>query len=209
VKDEEGTIVLTFTVRNATDPAAGARRADALLAEARERLGRKAAVIGPRTLPERVLELLVERGRTVSTAESCTGGRVAAWITSVAGSSAAFREGVVAYHNDVKMRRLGVPEEILAQHGAVSEACARAMATGARERAGTDYAVAVTGVAGPGGGSAEKPVGLVHFALAGPSGVVHLERRFAGDRGRVQVQSAATALDLLRLALEDEGASRG
>jgi nicotinamide-nucleotide amidase len=204
VKDDEATIVLTFTVRNPRDPAAAAARADALVRAAKERIGRKVAVTGLATLPERVLELLGERGRTVATAESCTGGRIAAWLTAVPGASKSFHEGVVAYANEVKVERLGVSADLLARHGAVSAEVARAMAAGIRERARADYGIGVTGVAGPDGGTEAKPVGLVHLALAGPGGVVALERRFWGDRGRVQTQASATALDMLRLALEDE-----
>jgi nicotinamide-nucleotide amidase len=211
VKDEEGTIVLTFTVRKPQDPDAGARRADALLHEARERLGRKVCVVGPQTLPERVVGFLAERRRTLAVAESCTGGRIAAWLTAVPGASTSFREGVVAYANETKVARLGVPEDLLAKHGAVSAEVARAMAQGVRRSAGTDYGIGVTGIAGPGGGSPDKPVGLVHLALIGPPDVpggepcvTHVERRFVGDRGRVQVQATATAIDMLRLALEDE-----
>lgn len=204
VQDAEGTILLTFTVRDAKDPAAAAARADGMIRAARERLGRKVCVVGPKNLAERVLELLAERGRTLSTAESCTGGRVAAALVAVAGASRSFIEGVVAYADQVKVRRLGVPEELLAKHGAVSEPVARAMAEGERKAAGTDYALAITGVAGPDGGSAEKPVGLVFVALAGPKGTQVLERKLWGDRGRVQVLACAAALDLLRLALEDE-----
>lgn len=216
VQDAEGTILLTFTCRNGADPAAAARRADGLLAEARERLGRKVCVVGTRTLPERVLGLLGERRRTLATAESCTGGRIAAWLTAVPGSSVSFREGVVAYANEAKVRRLGVGEDAIARHGAVSPEVAKAMAVGVRATSGTDYGIGVTGVAGPSGGTPEKPVGLVHFALAGPPAtpggepsVTHVERRFAGDRGRVQVFATATALDLLRLALEDEAQDAG
>jgi nicotinamide-nucleotide amidase len=203
VQDAEATILLTFTVREPKDPARAAARADALLQAARERIGRKVCVVGTETLHARVLELLRARGRTVATAESCTGGRIAAWLTAIPGSSESFREGFVTYANEAKTARLSVPEELLREHGAVSSPVARAMAEGARRVAGTDYALAVTGVAGPGGGSEEKPVGLVFLAVAGPRGTQVVERRFVGDRGRVQIQASATALDLLRIELED------
>ncbi|MBI3724555.1 nicotinamide-nucleotide amidohydrolase family protein, partial [bacterium] len=204
VKDDEGTIHLTFTVRNERDPAAALARADSLARAARERLGRKVCVLGWATLPERVIELLGKRGRTVAVAESCTGGRVSSWLTAVAGASLSFKEGAVTYSNEAKVRMLGVPLGLIEKHGAVSQEVARAMAEGARARAGADYGIGVTGIAGPTGGTKEKPVGLVFLALAGPAGTTHLERIFAGDRGRVQVQASATAIDLLRLALEDE-----
>jgi len=107
----------------------------------------------------------------MATAESCTGGAIAASITSVPGSSAIFKGSVVAYDNQIKQSMLGVSDEALQEHGAVSESVVRQMAAGARERLGVDYAVATSGVAGPGGGSIEKPVGTVWIALSGPRGV--------------------------------------
>lgn len=204
VQDGEGTILLTFTCRDRANPAAARERAEGLIQKARERLGRRVCVVGPQTLAERVLELLRERDRTVSTAESCTGGRIASWLTAVPGASKSFLEGTVAYANEVKTRRLGVPEELLAEHGAVSEPVARAMAEGSRKQSGTDYAIGVTGIAGPDGGTDAKPVGLVFIALAGPKGTHVVERRFWGDRNRIQVLASSSALDMLRMALEDE-----
>jgi len=143
---------------------------------------------------------LLARGETLATAESCTGGLAAGMCTSVSGSSAWFLEGAVTYSNAAKTRLLGVSEALLAEHGAVSEAVARAMAAGERERSGATWAVSITGVAGPTGGTEAKPVGTVHFALAGPDGVRHLHRRFPFDRERDRVASAWTALDLVRRA---------
>lgn len=146
--------------------------------------------------------LLQQAGRTLVTAESCTGGLVAERLTRVPGSSAFFLGGVVSYTNELKQQLLGVPAETLAEHGAVSEPVARAMARGVRERLAADYGVAITGVAGPGGGSEHKPVGTVHLALAGPDGhVEHRAVRFPGDRERVRWQSSQLALDLVRRAL--------
>lgn len=143
--------------------------------------------------------LLLERGLTVATAESCTGGLLAARLTDVPGISSAFREGFVTYSNEAKARTLGVPTPTIERHGAVSREVALAMAQGARERAGTDLAVAVTGIAGPGGGSPERPVGLVWLAVAGRGEPQAFERRFpARGRGWVRRWAAATALDLLR-----------
>ncbi|WP_428149190.1 CinA family protein [Brevundimonas sp.] len=143
------------------------------------------------------------RGWTVATAESCTGGLVAGALTAVAGSSAVVDRGFVTYSNAAKSEMLGVPAETVEAHGAVSEPVARAMAGGARVTAGVDLAVSITGIAGPGGGSAEKPVGLVHFACAGPEGLEHAARRF-GDIGREQVrlESVRVALGLLLAACE-------
>lgn len=143
------------------------------------------------------------RGWTVSTAESCTGGLVAGALTAVAGSSAVVDRGFVTYSNLAKSEMLGVPAETIEANGAVSEPVARAMAAGARVMAGVDLAVSITGIAGPGGGSAEKPVGLVHFGCAGPDGVVH-EVRQLGDIGReeVRLESVRVALGLLLAACE-------
>ena len=123
-----------------------------------------------RSVQELVLGLCRDQGLTLGTAESCTGGLVAGRLTSVPGSSDVFRGGIVAYDNGIKEQLLGVPPELLAEHGAVSAEVAAAMATGARERLGVDVAVSVTGIAGPGGGTPEKPVGLVFFHAVGPDG---------------------------------------
>lgn len=149
-------------------------------------------------LAREVVEAASARRRMVATAESCTGGLVSGALTAVAGSSAAVERGFVTYSNAAKSELLGVPAELIETHGAVSEAVARAMAGGALSRSKADVAVAVTGVAGPDGGSPGKPVGLVHFAAAGPAGLIHLERRF-GDIGReaVRLDSVRVALDLL------------
>lgn len=150
-----------------------------------------------------VIEAATEAGLTICTVESCTGGLVGGALTGIAGSSAVYDRGFITYSNAAKTALVGVPAELIETHGAVSEPVARAMAEGARRAAGVDLAVSVTGIAGPGGGSAQKPVGLVHFALAGPNGVIHLEQRF-GDLGRegVRLASAETALALLQSALD-------
>ena len=149
-------------------------------------------------LARRVVEQAVARGVMVAVAESCTGGLVAGALTAVPGSSAALDRGFVTYSNDAKTGMLGVPAELIQAHGAVSEAVARAMAEGVVRHSSARVSVAVTGVAGPGGGSPEKPVGLVHFAAVGPVGVIHVEHRF-GDIGRegVRLESVRTALGLL------------
>ena len=146
-----------------------------------------------------VIEAAIKAGVMVATAESCTGGLVSGALTAVAGSSAVLDRGFVTYSNEAKGEMLGVSDELLARFGAVSGPVARAMALGAVERSRASAAVSITGVAGPGGGSSEKPVGLVHFAAVGPSGViVHVERRF-GDMGReaVRMESVRVALALL------------
>jgi nicotinamide-nucleotide amidase len=151
---------------------------------------------------EKAITLLVkakQRGLWLATAESCTGGLVSAAITDIPGSSEIFDRGFVTYSNAAKREMLGVPDETLAAHGAVSAETASAMALGALAHAQADVAVAVTGVAGPGGGSAEKPVGLVHFACARRGGrVVEVERRFGPlSRAEIREASVAQALDLL------------
>ena len=150
------------------------------------------------TLARTVVEAAAARRLTVATAESCTGGLVSAALTSVAGSSAVVERGFVTYSNAAKSELLGVPAALIDRHGAVSEPVARSMAGGALARSVAQVSVAVTGIAGPGGGTADKPVGLVHFAAAGPEGMVHVERRF-GDIGRdaVRLASVRVALDLL------------
>ena len=150
-----------------------------------------------------VLGLLMERQQTVATAESCTGGGVAAALTAVPGSSAVVVGGIVAYANAIKHKLLEVSTADLRHHGAVSEPVAKAMAAAARHRLGADWGVAVTGIAGPDGGSASKPVGLVVFAVASGQGVVAVSKRFDSNRGRrwIQAVSVGTSLDLLRRQL--------
>lgn len=156
----------------------------------------------------RVVEANRAAGRTVALAESCTGGLVAAALTEIPGSSDVFGAGFVTYSNEAKAESIGVPMALIAAHGAVSEPVARAMAEGALAASRADLAVAVTGIAGPGGGSAEKPVGLVHFGLAVRDGATrHVARRF-GDPGRGEIRrlSVEQALALLEDALAGEGA---
>jgi nicotinamide-nucleotide amidase len=151
-----------------------------------------------RSTAELVLDLLRERGLTLGTAESCTGGLVAGRLTEVPGSSDVFRGAIVAYANDVKESRLGVPADVLAAHGAVSAETAAAMAQGARAALGVDVAVAVTGVAGPDGGTAEKPVGLVYLHAAGPDGELGRKLDFPGDRETIRLRASVAALHLVR-----------
>ncbi|TPG65930.1 competence/damage-inducible protein A [Hymenobacter nivis] len=154
----------------------------ALLPALRERVGPYIFAEEETTLEAAIGQLLLARGLTLATAESCTGGLVAHRITGVPGSSGYFRGSVVAYHNDLKMSELNVPAETLATSGAVSEATVQAMAEGARQRLGADVAVATSGIAGPGGGSAGKPVGTICFAVADAQGTV--SRQISFDRGR-------------------------
>ncbi len=147
-----------------------------------------------------LLEDAAVRGLMIATAESCTGGLIAGLLTDIPGSSVAFERGFVTYSNDAKAECLGVPADLLLDHGAVSAPVARAMAHGALAHAHADVAVSVTGIAGPGGGTADKPVGLVHIAAAGPDGVLlHEEMRY-GDLGRSAIREATMmdAIGLLR-----------
>lgn len=154
-------------------------------------------------LAKKVNDRLLIGKKMMVTAESCTGGLIAAAITSEPGSSAVLYGGFVTYANAAKTAMIAVPEDLLAAHGAVSEPVARAMAEGARAKADVDLAIAVTGIAGPGGGSAEKPIGLVHFGLAHEGGTIHKEMRY-GDQGRAAVREATvrTALEMVLEALQ-------
>lgn len=158
-------------------------------------------------LSERLGQALLLNQLTVTTAESCTGGGIAAAITDTRGSSAWFERGFVTYSNEAKMEMLSVSAETLSQFGAVSEAVAIEMAQGARSAARADLAVSVSGIAGPDGGSKEKPVGTVCFAIACASGPISWTCHFAGDRRQVREAAVQCALDKLLQALETESAS--
>jgi len=149
-------------------------------------------------LVEVIARALVAGGHTLATAESCTGGRVSSMCTGLPGSSAWFLEGAVTYSNSAKVRALGVDPATLQQHGAVSEPVARQMAEGIRARSGAHFGLSTTGIAGPGGGSPDKPVGTVHIAVAGPEGTQHRLLRLPGTRHRIQALAASGVLDLLR-----------
>ncbi len=188
-------------VKWAVPGAGAAARADRILARVRGLFGDSIFGEGREELAELVVARLRARGQRLAVAESCTGGMLAQMITSVPGASAVFDLGVVAYANAAKHALLGVPEAVLASQGAVSEAVARLLAEGARARGGTDWGVGITGIAGPDGGTPEKPVGTVHLALAGPAGTDHWARKYFGDRDRVRRTGAYDALNRLRLAL--------
>lgn len=151
-----------------------------------------------------VAEACLRRRLKVATAESCTGGMVAACLTEVAGVSEVFVAGFVAYANTAKVEELGVDETLIVAHGAVSAEVARAMAEGALDKAGAQLAVSTTGIAGPSGGTADKPVGLVHLAAARRGGATLHERHlFKGDRTAVRVAATSAALALLKRAAEE------
>jgi nicotinamide-nucleotide amidase len=153
---------------------------------------------GKQGMDELVAELFRNRGLTLSLAESCTGGMIAQRLTAIPGSSAWFMEGAVTYSNAAKVRQLGVSEELLEKHGAVSSQVAEAMATDIRSKCGSDLALAVTGIAGPDGGTDEKPVGTVFISLVSTRGCRTERFRFYGSRDNVRVLTAWTALDWLR-----------
>jgi PncC family amidohydrolase len=155
-----------------------------------------------RVVVERLQEICLQRGLSIATAESCTGGRIANLVTSVPGSSSYFHGGVVSYYDDAKRLLLDVEGELLAAHGAVSAQVARAMAVGVRGRLGVDAAVSVTGVAGPGGGSAAKPVGLTYVAVADAAGVDVRRFAWSGDRAANIEASARAAIELLLARIE-------
>ena len=192
-----GEVHLRVTAR-----AEGDAEADALIApmerELRARLGDLVYGADDETLEYALVHLLTLLGRTLATAESCTGGLLAQRLTSVPGSSKVFGEGFVTYSNEAKRRYLGVMEETLAAFGAVSAETARGMAEGARDASGADLAVSVTGIAGPDGGTPEKPVGTVHLGLAWDGGVVSEQHHFLGGRQDVRLRSAQSALALVR-----------
>ena len=158
-----------------------------------------------RDLPTVVQQRATAAQVTVAVAESCTGGLIGGALTAVAGSSAYFRGGVLAYDDAIKTTHLGVPADVLAREGAVSEATVRAMAVGCRDRFAVDLAVAVSGISGPGGGSADKPVGTTWIGLATPQGVFAGGYRFPGDRPRNRLLTVAAAIDALRRVLEEGG----
>jgi len=153
------------------------------------------------SLEEVVGMFLALKNATIATAESCTGGLVAERLTDVPGSSRYFMSGVICYSNDSKMELAGIPPLLLEMQGAVSAEVARGLAEGIRARAGTTFGVGVTGVAGPGGGSTEKPVGTVHIAVATPSGTQNGQFSFPGDRQKIRWWASQAALDMVRREL--------
>ena len=197
-----GEVKLRITAQAET-PAAAEQLLAPVEAEIRARTGSSCFGCDGESLASVVLERLRQRGETLAVAESCTGGGLGASLAAVPGASDVFLGGVIAYANSVKQGLLEVPLALLETHGAVSDPVAQAMAEGVRRRTGADWALAITGVAGPGGGSAEKPVGLVHLAVAGPHGCSSEAVRFSGSRGRdwIQTLSAGEALNRLRLQL--------
>ncbi|MBI4540465.1 MAG: competence/damage-inducible protein A [Gemmatimonadetes bacterium] len=194
---------LRLTVRGVTDPAEATEHLDRVARLLTPVVGSYCYAEGDQDLSAVVGELLRARGMTLAAAESCTGGLIAKRITDIPGSSDYFMGGVVAYANEVKVTELGVDPSLIASAGAVSEEVARAMASAARRRFGADMAVAVTGIAGPGGGTRDKPVGTVWYAVATGESVTARHERFLGDREEIRIRAAQAALALLWLNLRE------
>jgi nicotinamide-nucleotide amidase len=192
------TLEVVATAENVDRAGQMAAEQDAAL---RRLLGTLVYGVEDQTLAQVVGETLTRSGRTVAVGESCTGGLLAKLITDVPGSSRYFACGWVTYSNDAKSRELGVPATLIERYGAVSEEVATAMAQGARRAAGTDFGIGVTGIAGPGGGTELKPVGLVYIAVSSRNGTDTSRHVFSQDRGSVRLRAAQTALNLLRLKL--------
>ena len=192
---------VTLTFGPSVDPA----RIERTCTRAREAIGGACFGVDSGPIAQVVGEALAERGETLATAESCTGGRISALITAVPGASRYFIEGACVYANEAKIRTCAVDPEALTRRGAVSEIVARQLAEGIRARAGTTYGLSTTGVAGPGGGSPEKPVGTVYIALATPSGTTCRRLSLGGDRERITTMAASLSLDLLRRHLKKSG----
>jgi len=186
---------------SSTDEKQASATLDELSGKIQEKLGVAVFASNGETMEQVIAKLLTERGETVSTAESCTGGLIARRLTELGGSSKYFMEGAVTYSNEAKVRTLNVSQETLDKFGAVSSETAEEMARGMRERADTDYAISVTGIAGPDGGSEEKPVGTVWFGLADREKVKTIKVVFPGDRYLIRWRSSQAALDLLRRRL--------
>ena len=199
---QAGMVSARITAR-AADADSAAKAVEEMVAELRSRLGPLVVGEGDQTLASVVGGALARAGHTLAAAESCTGGLVAQMVTDVPGASDYFLGGVVAYANEIKTDLLGVARELLAAEGAVSEPVARAMADGCRKRFAGDWAVALTGIAGPTGGSGEKPVGLVYIALAGPAGTEVHRHVYPGDRKIIRRRAALSALNYVRLALPE------
>jgi nicotinamide-nucleotide amidase len=193
--------VLRLVLSAEGDEDSATRQLDTMEAAFREVLGLDVAAVDVDDLPEVVLEELGGHQHTLAVAESCTGGLLSAHLTDVPGASEVFLGGVVSYYKDAKEHLIDVPHETLIEHGAVSEEVARAMAEGVRARFGSDWGAGITGIAGPTGGTDEKPVGLVYWAIAGPDGVSARHHVFLGDRAIVRVWSLNATLDHLRRRL--------
>jgi nicotinamide-nucleotide amidase len=201
-----GEVELRFTAEGSSPEEAEAR-IEPLAAAVRKRLGHRIYSEDGRSLPEVVADLLRSRGLTLALAESCTGGLLAARLTELPGASAFLLSSFVTYSNEAKVTLLGVPPALLAEKGAVSDEVARAMASGVHRVSGASVGVGITGIAGPDGGTPDKPVGLVFLALSGAAGDWSRRAQFPGDRERVRLQATQAALDMVRRGLLGLGSS--
>jgi nicotinamide-nucleotide amidase len=165
------------------------------------KLGELVYGVGDESLAAVVGEKLTRQGKTIAVAESCTGGLLAKLLTDIPGSSKYFTYGWITYSDQAKISELGVPADLIQEYGAVSEQVAGAMAAGARNKAGTDYAISITGIAGPAGGTEQKPVGLVYIGVDSEKGIYTQRCHFSGDRRFIRLRAAQTVLNLLRLKL--------
>jgi nicotinamide-nucleotide amidase len=157
--------------------------------------------VGRESLERTVADLLISKNKTIAVAESCTGGIVSSKLTDVPGSSCYFHEGIIAYSNEAKIRLLRVPPEMIKKFGAVSPQVAEAMADGVRKSSSVDIGIAITGIAGPGGGTTEKPVGLVYLGLADGNRVICEEHHFTGERNTIKLRASEAALKLIKRTL--------
>jgi nicotinamide-nucleotide amidase len=197
---------LTAVASNAADAGVAL---DSAIEQLRAVLGASIYSVDGRPLEQVIGELLRERSLTIAVAESCSGGLLASLITDVPGSSDYFDRGVVCYSNTAKTELIGVPESLIASHGAVSEPVAQAMADGIRERARASVGIGITGIAGPGGGTPEKPVGTVAIAVSTPDAQRVRTFQFVGPRDMVKFQSTQAAMNMLRLLLDNGQALHG
>ena len=195
-----GEVTLRVTARCRTK-AEGLTLVEPVLAQMREMLGDLVYSDTGRSLPETCHDLLLAQGKTLAVAESCTGGLLSSAFVDIPGSSAYFLEGAITYVNAAKAARLGVSQGTLTRHGAVSAACAREMAEGMRQTSGAYYSLATTGIAGPDGGTSEKPVGLVYISLATPQGTTVQQCQIHGERARVRALAVLHAMDMLRRSM--------
>lgn len=197
---KSGEVELRITAKAPDEATARSMNAE-LEQKVRERLGDFVYGVDEDTLESVVVRMLVERKLKLALAESCTGGLISHRVTNIPGSSDTYLAGIVSYSNTAKTRFLDVPEEMLREHGAVSQEVAEAMANGAATRSGADIAVGVTGIAGPGGGSPQKPVGLVYIGLKTPEGVSVTKNLFGGSRQEIKLRASQAALNLIRMWL--------
>lgn len=198
-----GELQIRITAK-AEDEAAANSLIAPIEAAIRQRIGTAVYGIDADTLPGVLGQLLKERGYRLALAESCTGGLLGSMITDVSGSSDYFGAGYITYSNEAKQAMLGVPKAVIEEQGAVSAACAKAMAEGARRASGADVSIAITGIAGPSGGSPEKSVGTVYVAIAAPEGELVEELSLRGERAAIRSRSAKTAINFARLLLLGE-----